>query len=192
MGRRRGRDIVGGMPHRLRPPALLLAIALAWPGCVPKSAIPGPGAEPNDDDTTAGDDDDTTAIQDDDDSTDCGYGDITPDPDGTLFGLVGLSADLQPQIDAGCDCHQVGNPSIQDLSPGKVWASWVEEPYPSDPDEILVLPGAPEESVVFWKLMDCFPLFPYSGAAMPPGGAGLSLEDLALFHNWILQGGLDN
>jgi len=176
--------------------ALLLALGIATWGCVPKSAIPGPGVAPDDDDATSGDDD-TTGIADDDDdddttTADCGYGDIPPDPDGALFGPVGLSADLQPVIDAGCDCHQVGNPSVVDLSPGKVWASWVDAPYPSHPDDILVVPGAPEQSVVFWKLLACYPLFPYSGAAMPPSGTGLTLEELTLFHNWILQGGLDN
>jgi len=181
------------MPARRPWSISLLAAVLLAGGCVAKTAIPWAD---DDDDDTSGDDDTTGGDDDvsDDDTTenDCGFGEIVADPDGELMGVVSLSADLQPMLDAGCDCHQQGNPSIHDLSPGKVWAAWIDQPSQFDPGEVLVVPGDPESSVVFWKLLGCYPIFPYAGVAMPPNAASPSLEELTLYYNWMLQGGADN
>ncbi|MDP7114950.1 MAG: hypothetical protein QGH45_23450 [Myxococcota bacterium] len=183
---------------RIPLPALLAIAAALAGGCVAKSAVP----LPQDDDDVSGDDDtadDDTGADDDtvdddtgDDDTDCGFGEIPADPDGALFGPVSLTSDLQPLLDAGCDCHQVGNPSIHDLSPGKVWAAWIGQSSLFDPGEVLVVAGAPGSSVVFWKLMGCYPLFPFAGVAMPPDAPSPPLDELTLYYNWMLQGGADN
>ncbi len=177
---------------RARIVAAIAALSLTCAGCGEGTARPAPGDDDVTDDDAADDDagDDDTADDDagDDDSEACGYDQIEPDPDGSLFGLVSLDDDLQPRIDAGCDCHQVGNPQIEDLSPGKTWGSWVGQPSRFDLGEQLVVPGSPEESVVFWKVFDCYPLFPFVGGPMPPDAPALSLEDVTLYYNWILQG----
>lgn len=174
--------------------AVGLALGLAL-GCVPKSAIPLPGGGADDDvdgDDVSGDDDTMDDDSTGDDDQDCDYAEITPDPDGSLWGAVGLTQDIQPVIDAGCDCHQVGNPALEDLSPGKVWTSWVEQPSSAQPEHSLVAPADPEASVVFWKLLGCYPLFPYTGESMPPNAAQLSIGELTAVYNWILQGAADN
>ncbi len=181
------------------PHFFVFATLLAMCGCIEKTRLP-PHA---DDDTGVGDDDtfwpddDTTGPADDDDTAaapDCqvDYADIPADPDGSLAGLVSLSGHLQPAIDLGCDCHQVGNPAIEDLSPGRVWGAWVEQPSQFDYGAVLVVPGSPETSAVFWKVFDCYPVFPYIGVRMPPNAPALSLDEVALYYNWILQGAEDN
>ena len=153
------------------------------------SGVERPAPEADDDlaDDDGGDDDGG-----DDDSEACEFDQIEADPDGSLFGAVSLAEDLQPRIDAGCDCHQQGNPSIEDLSPGKTWSNWVDAASIYDPGEILVTPGDPEDSVVFWKVFGCYPLFPYVGEEMPPNAAPLALDEVTLYYNWILQGAEDN
>jgi hypothetical protein len=185
----------------LRAPLLVVFVALVGVcGCIEKTRLPDPTA----DDDDVGDDDDTGSAgwpdddtQADDDTVpqpDCqvDYADIPADPDGSLIGLVSLSQQLQPAIDLGCDCHQVGNQAIEDLSPGRVWGAWVEQPSQFDHGAVLVVPGSPEMSAVFWKVFDCYPVFPYVGVRMPPNAPALSLDEVALYYNWILQGAEDN
>ncbi len=186
-----------------RPIPLLvcaLALALAPSGCIRKTELPDPYDDDigdddlvtDDDDTSPGDDDTSPA---DDDATpveDCHHPDIVADPDGTLAGPISLIGDVQPSIDAGCDCHQQGNPSLVDLSPGHTWTSWVGQPSSADIEEILVVPSVPESSVVLWKVLDCYSLFPHYGATMPPNAPPLDLDEVTLYYNWILQGAEDN
>ncbi len=181
----------------LRPlESLVLALVVAQCGCIAKTRLPDPDGDDtaSDDDHAA--DDDTTDPADDDfvPLPDCqvDYADIPADPDGELAGLVSLTQHLQPTIDLGCDCHQVGNEAIEDLSPGRVWGAWVEQPSQFDHDGVLVVPGSPETSVVFWKVFDCYPIFPYVGVRMPPNAPALTLEEVSLYYNWILQGAEDN
>ncbi len=172
--------------RRLLPPCLALAAVVC--GCPVKTVFPG-----GDDDTGAGDDD--LWWPDDDDDTwasGCSDEDVVPDPDGSLFGPVSLADDLQPRIDAACDCHQQGDPSIADLSPGRTWSSWVARPSAYDPGELLVVPCQPGRSVVFWKVLACYPIYPYTGTPMPPNAAPLDAEELTLYYNWIAQGAADN
>lgn len=179
------------------PCLVVLATLLGMGGCIEKTRLPPIG----DDDSLPGDDDDVVWPDDDsqgdDDTTpllDCqvDYADIPADPDGSLAGLVSLTKDLQPAIDSGCDCHQVGNPAIEDLSPGRVWGAWVEQPSRFDHGAVLAVPGSPEMSAVFWKVFDCYPVFPYVGVRMPPNAPALTLDEVALYYNWILQGAEDN
>jgi len=183
---------------RAQLPMVALVSLVVAVGCIRKTRLPADD-DVMDDDVTADDDaypDDDTGDDDtgDDDTGmgSCEYEAIESDPDGTLHGPVSLSQDIQPRIDAGCDCHQQGNPKIEDLSPGRTWAEWYEAPSLYDPGEILVVPGDPEASVVFWKVFDCFPLFPFAGEGMPPNAPPLTIDEVTLYYNWILQGATDN
>jgi len=178
--------------------ALLVALWIG-PGCIRKTRLPLDD-DTVDDDSTGGTDDDadddpTLEPGDDtagDDDADCTQEVIIADPDGEQFGLISLSEDLQPQIDAGCNCHQLGNPAIEDLSPGRTWSSWVEQPSRYQEGEVLVVPQDPRTSVVFWKVFDCYALYPFLGEGMPPNAPPLEIDEVSLYYNWILQGAADN
>jgi hypothetical protein len=182
--------------------ALSLALALPWAGCIPKTLLPDPYDDDTagDDDDTRPADDDTTGPTDDDDVADddttpdeiCHYLDIVPDADGSLAGLVSLAGMVQPNLDTSCDCHQTGNESLSDLSPGHTWGEWVEQPSRFDSGEVLVVPGDPEGSVVMWKLLDCYSLFPHAGGPMPPNAPPMTLEEVTMYYNWMLQGAANN
>ena len=172
-----------------------VALVVLLGGCIAKTRLPDPDADDTWADDDAGDDDTTNPT--DDDFTplpDCqvDYADIPADPEGALAGPVSLVAQLQPTIDLGCDCHQVGNEAIEDLSPGRVWGAWVGQSSEFDPGAVLVVPGSPEMSVVFWKVFDCYSMFPYVGVRMPPNAPALTLDEVTLYYNWILQGAEDN
>jgi len=175
-------------------PMVAAASLLVVVGCIRKTRLPADddtaGSASGDDDVTA--DDDTGWPDDDTGSGGCEDSAIDPDPDGSSYGLVSLSGDIQPLIDVGCDCHQQGNPDIEDLSPGRTWSAWVEAPSMYDAGEVLVVPGDPEASVVFWKVFDCFPLFPFVGEGMPPNAPPLTIDEVTLYYNSILQGALEN
>jgi hypothetical protein len=105
---------------------------------------------------------------------------------------VSLHDDVQPHIDAGCDCHQQGDVSIEDLSAGRTWTSWVAQPSEYDPGQLLVVPCQPGRSVVYWKVLACYPIYPYVGTRMPPDAPALDAGEITLYYNWILQGAPDN
>ena len=171
-------------------PIVALASLLIGAGCIRKTQLPADDDDVADDDVTG--DDDTGWPDDDTGGGSCEYSAIEPDPDGSLHGLLSLSQDIQPHIDLGCDCHQQGNPDIEDLSPGRTWSAWFEAPSLYDQGKVLVVPGDPDASVVFWKVFDCYSLFPFAGEGMPPNAPPLTIDEVTLYYNWILQGAPDN
>jgi hypothetical protein len=92
----------------------------------------------------------------------------------------------------GCvDCHfspDLGTPSGNlDLSAGVSWANLFNVPSAEDASLVYVVPGHPEQSLLFQKV-NCDA--PGVGARMPLGGygGGLSAEQQALIYDWIAEG----
>ena len=94
---------------------------------------------------------------------------------------------------AGCvDCHFAPPPMPSgelDLSAGVSWAHLVGVPSAEDPKLLYVVPGRPEESLLFRKV-NCDE--PGAGARMPlyNYGGGLLPEQQALIYDWIANGAL--
>ncbi len=92
---------------------------------------------------------------------------------------------------AGCvDCHFAPPPQPSgqlDLSAGASWGHLVGVASPVTPAMLYVVPGRPEESLLFRKV-NCD--VPGVGARMPLGGygGGLSPEQQALIYDWIANG----
>lgn len=94
---------------------------------------------------------------------------------------------------AGCvDCHFTPPPEPSgalDLSPGVSWSHLVNVASPNAPDLVYVVPGRPEQSLLFRKI-NCD--MPGLGLRMPlfDYGGGLSAEQQALIYDWIAAGAL--
>lgn len=94
---------------------------------------------------------------------------------------------------AGCvDCHFTPPPEPAgplDLDPGVSWAHLVNVASPNDPTQIYVVPGRPEQSLLFRKI-NCDT--PGLGTRMPLDnyGGGLPVELQALVYDWIAAGAL--
>jgi hypothetical protein len=94
---------------------------------------------------------------------------------------------------AGCiDCHFTPPPTPSgnlDLSAGVSWGHIVNVTSDEDAELIYVVPGRPEESLLFQKV-NCDT--PGSGARMPLDnyGGGLTAEQQALIYDWIANGAL--
>ena len=92
----------------------------------------------------------------------------------------------------GCvDCHfspDLGTPSGNlDLSAGVSWAHLLNVASAEDAGLVYVVPGQPEQSLLFQKV-NCDT--PGVGARMPLGGygGGLSAQQQALIYDWIAEG----
>jgi hypothetical protein len=94
---------------------------------------------------------------------------------------------------AGCvDCHFAPPPmpsGALDLSAGVSWGHLVGVPSGEDPSMLYVVPGRPEQSLLFRKV-NCDD--PGVGARMPLDGygGGLLAEQQALIYDWIANGAL--
>ncbi|TCO41769.1 hypothetical protein [Dokdonella fugitiva] len=94
---------------------------------------------------------------------------------------------------AGCvDCHFAPPPMPSaglDLSAGASWGHLVGVPSSADENVFYVVPGRPEESLLFRKV-NCDT--PGIGARMPLDnyGGGLQPEQQALIYDWIANGAL--
>jgi hypothetical protein len=94
---------------------------------------------------------------------------------------------------AGCvDCHFAPPPTPSgelDLSAGVSWGHLVGVPSAQDPGILYVVPGRPQESLLFRKV-NCDE--PGTGARMPLDnyGGGLLPEQQALLYDWIANGAL--
>lgn len=94
---------------------------------------------------------------------------------------------------AGCvDCHFAPPPmpsGALDLSAGVSWGHLVGVPSGEDPSILYVVPGRPEDSLLFRKV-NCDD--PGVGARMPLDGygGGLLPEQQALIYDWIANGAL--
>ena len=94
---------------------------------------------------------------------------------------------------AGCvDCHFAPPPQPSgglDLSLGVSWGHLVGVPSAADPSQVYVVPGRPEQSLLFLKV-NCDE--PGVGARMPFNGygGGLLPEQQALIYDWIANGAL--
>ena len=94
---------------------------------------------------------------------------------------------------AGCvDCHFAPPPTPSgelDLSAGVSWGHLVGVPSAQDPGLLRVVPGRPQESLLFRKV-NCDD--PGTGARMPLDnyGGGLLPEQQALIYDWIANGAL--
>jgi hypothetical protein len=90
---------------------------------------------------------------------------------------------------AGCiDCHEPPAPTGGlDLTSGVSWGHLVGVPSMEDPGILYVVPGRPEESLLFRKV-NCEE--PGVGARMPLDGygGGLTPEQQALIYDWIAAG----
>lgn len=94
---------------------------------------------------------------------------------------------------AGCvDCHFAPPPMPSgglDLSAGSSWGHLVGVPSGEDASILYVVPGRPEDSLLFRKV-NCDT--PGVGARMPLDnyGGGLQPEQQALIYDWIANGAL--
>ena len=92
---------------------------------------------------------------------------------------------------AGCiDCHFAPPPQPSgglDLSAGTSWSHLVNVPSNENPAIFYVVPGRPEESLLFRKV-NCDD--PGVGARMPLGGygGGMLPEQQAILYDWIANG----
>jgi hypothetical protein len=92
---------------------------------------------------------------------------------------------------AGCvDCHFSPPPQPSgelDLSAGVSWGHLVNVPSGEDPGILYVVPGRPEDSLLFRKV-NCDD--PGVGGRMPLDGygGGLTAEQQALIYDWIAGG----
>ena len=94
------------------------------------------------------------------------------DPEGT----ISFSADIQPIFDSQCiSCHPSISPN-PDLTEGNAHNSITEGNY--------VIPGEPENSLLYERLLG-------NPGIMPPSGS-LPDADIALIRVWIEQGALNN
>jgi cytochrome c5 len=98
---------------------------------------------------------------------------------------AGFEADIQPIFNARCiGCHGANSTHI-DLTPANA-ASSLQWPSTQNPSLQRVVPGHPALSLLQGKVQ-C--MAPQTGGPMPPGGP-LLLADIALIHDWILNGAL--
>lgn len=96
-------------------------------------------------------------------------------------------------LGGGCiNCHQGSAPvGGLDLSnPGVSGSQLIYMPANTNPDLIRVLPGKPEESLLYTQL-NCTPpegyfTMPYNGGVSPP--VRLPIAQRAAFYDWIAQG----
>jgi len=111
--------------------------------------------------------------------------DILPPP-------VGLTADIQPILDANCTagCHSSPNPSAGlDLS-GNAYNAIVGVPSDDVPAMDLIEPLDPANSYLWHKLNGTQIGVGGSGGRMPKGAPALSVADKDLIEHWILTGAL--
>ena len=105
--------------------------------------------------------------------------------------IQGLFNNFSNSGSAGCvDCHFeiADGPSGElDLTPGFSWPNLVGAPSADDPSLTYVVPGRPQQSLLFQKV-NCDT--PGEGERMPfhGYGGGLSIEQQALIYDWIAAG----
>ena len=115
---------------------------------------------------------------------------------------IGYNAAIQGLFDnfltngstAGCvDCHFAMNmnPSGHlDLTAGVSWSHLVNVPSAEDASILYVVPGSPEQSLLFQKVNCTTPAsgvrMPYQG--YPDGSTTLTVEQQAMIYDWIAEG----
>lgn len=96
---------------------------------------------------------------------------------------VDFETQIQPVFDSRCiDCHQEGGSGDLNLVSGAAWETLVGQVSSRSPDQLLVEPFRPDQSVLF-----------HSVNCDDPGGpffrmGDLSLEQQGLVRDWIAQG----
>lgn len=88
-------------------------------------------------------------------------------------------------------CHGSAGPAQGlDLSEGTAYAATVDVPSTLDPTSVMVKAGDPDHSFLYRK---CAADPTAAGSPMPDGSStGLEAGQLALLHDWIAAGALDN
>lgn len=105
---------------------------------------------------------------------------------------VSFAAQVQPIFDANCaGCHVGADPNPQgglDLDSGQAWFSLVDVFSQGYPGFRRVVPGEPDSSVLYQKLMGN----PDFGDRMPRLQAPLPSRDISTIRVWIEEGAEDN
>jgi hypothetical protein len=83
---------------------------------------------------------------------------------------------------AGSGCHGTGAGGLGFTSAHQLWAATVDTPAASNPQQRLVVPGAPEQSLLYTRLL------PGAPNRMPVGGPYLDEPGLAAVAAWICAG----
>lgn len=103
---------------------------------------------------------------------------VTPDVD--------FDSQIQPVFNNSCtSCHTAAHPTGLDLTEGQSHGNLVDVASSQDGSWIRVVPSDLEDSLLFHKI-NCDD--PPVGQRMPLAGTALSLQQQALFRDWIDQG----
>lgn len=107
---------------------------------------------------------------------------------------ISFANQIQPIFTASCiDCHAGSGPPFSgitlSLEAGVSYAEIVNQPSEQDASWTLVVPGDPDNSLLYLKVSSDTPPV---GSTMPLFGARLSANELALLRDWIEQGALNN
>lgn len=110
--------------------------------------------------------------------------------DGEPDGAISYAGDIQPIFSASCasnDCHGGPEPALGlSLVAGSSYANIVDQPSLQRPDLRLVLPGEPDSSYLYLKLVGTAGI---DGARMPFGGT-LPQASIDRIGDWIARGAL--
>jgi hypothetical protein len=99
---------------------------------------------------------------------------------------LGFARDVQPILQASCDCHVDAAPA--ELSFTDAYANLVDVPSTEAPGLDRVEPGAPDDSYLWHKLSGTHVAAGGSGDPMPAPAGGLDAGSLATIEAWISGG----
>lgn len=112
---------------------------------------------------------------------------------GQIVRSISFSKEIQPIFNRSCavaGCHDSASQrGGLNLSAGVARGNLVNVRSAQNPNFIRVLPGKPEQSLLYLKISQPNPPV---GAQMPPGQNPLPLEERLKIWAWIIQGALDN
>ena len=107
---------------------------------------------------------------------------------GSTDTTVSFAADLQPIFNQTClTCHGTFVSGGLDLTPAVAWANLVGVAATGNPSLQRVIPGNPEQSVLYLKIIGDGSV----GNRMPEGGV-LDVDTIEQFRMWIVQGAENN
>jgi hypothetical protein len=101
----------------------------------------------------------------------------------------GFAAQVQPLINAACNCHQ-STPILMapfSLKPGEAYANLINRPSMDVKTMVLVKPGSLNESYLWLKVNGTQAQVGGTGTIMPPT-VPLNAQERTIFERWIAGG----